>query len=98
MNDGAVLIGFIITIVIVGVAGGTTLIVFICIKWRDYVKRRHIMRSVLPSRQPTRRRRRVRVQQASNQLHAGDVYSLLNFTIKPNKAYYITKINKQPNY
>lgn len=56
-SESAVLIGFIVTIAIVGIAGGVTLAVFICLKWKEYQKRRAMTR-VMPSRQRSRRRNR----------------------------------------
>ena len=60
----AVLIGFIITVTLIGIGGGVSLGVFICVKWRECVKRRM---PVVPSRQPTRRNRRIRVHNATPQ-------------------------------
>jgi hypothetical protein len=61
----AVLIGFIITVTLIGIGGGVSLGVFICVKWRECLKRNRI--PVAPSRQPTRRNRRIRVHNATPQ-------------------------------
>ncbi|XP_052806615.1 uncharacterized protein LOC128235866 [Mya arenaria] len=56
-SDSAVLIGFIATLGVVGIAGAATLVVFVCLRWRDYRKRRAVTVAPLPSRQRSRRRR-----------------------------------------
>lgn len=73
-SESAVLIGFIVAIVVVGVAGGVTLTVFICLKYHEYQKRR-AMTQVLPSRQ--RSRRRGHHNRSRNAVHHGGKLSFI---------------------
>ncbi|KAH3699506.1 uncharacterized protein LOC127859582 [Dreissena polymorpha] len=66
-SNDAILIGIIVTIVIIGLAGGITLVVFICMKWADHRKRLALAQP-LPSRQRSRRRR-IRVRHSSETIH-----------------------------
>ena len=71
-SESAVLIGFIVAIVVVGLAGGVTLSVFICLKYREYKKRQSNTRT-LPSRQRSRRRHRHRHRNSIGTHHGGNV-------------------------
>lgn len=75
-SESAVLIGFIVAIVVVGIAGGVTLTVFICLKYHEYQKRRAMTRVV-----PCRRSRRSRGNRRRNSIHHGGKVPTIPLTV-----------------
>jgi len=80
-SQSAVLIGFIITVVVVGLSGAASLTIFLCIRFRDKYKRgTQTVAPVPASRQQSRqhsRRRRIRTRRNSTSDGSGRLTGIL---------------------